>query len=248
MCPLAERYVGLRRIKHNKKKIRQMKKKTDFPLDSLRSDFTSSPPSPLLDSSPTQEDSKEVLLANSEVVPFISQETSDEPQMKRHLSRVGKLILLSLLGLGGLVILPSFLSSLAGCSSKAKQAEAKNNLGALNRAQQAYFLDHQQFTTDLAQLGVGIKNPSTNYSYSIRATKKAVFNYAISRKGNHKSSVGGVFTIPATNLDPKADQKEILTVAIACEALRPGATQPAAPTLQKGIPTCGEGTRDLASR
>jgi type II secretory pathway pseudopilin PulG len=240
--------VGLRRIKHNKKKIRQMKKKTDFPLDSLRSDFTSSPSSPLLNSSPTQEDSKEVLLANTEVVPLLSQETSDEPQMKRRLSRVGKLILLSLLGLGGLVILPSFLSSVAGCSSKAKQVEAKNNIGVLNRAQQAYFLEYGEFTTNLAQLGVGIITQSENYSYSIHTTKKAVFNYAISRKGNHKSYAGGVFTIPATKLESQADKKEMTNVAIACEALHLGATQPAAPTLQKGIPTCGEGTRDLANR
>jgi len=58
-----------------------------------------------------------------------------------------------------------------------------------------------------------------------------------------KSYVGAVFAVPATNLDPKADKKERITVAIACEAIRPGTTQPAAPTLQKG---CAEGTKDLA--
>jgi type II secretory pathway pseudopilin PulG len=140
----------------------------------------------------------------------------------------------------------------------------KENIGAINRAQQAYFLEYQEFTTDLAQLGVGIKNPSGNYSYSIRATKNAVFNFAVSLPGTYryrteyfgpfwwefkeplKSYVGAVFAVPTTNLDPKANNGELETVAITCEALRPGATQPAAPTLQEGIPTCGEGTRDLA--
>lgn len=226
----------------------QLRKKRDLPPDSLTSDCTISPPSPLLDSPPTHEDNKEALPANSEAVPFSPQETSDAPQMKRHLSRGGKLILLSLLSIGGLVFLPSFLSSNLSCAGSAKQAEAKTNIGALNRAQQAYYLDYKTFTASLTDLGVGIKTESENYNYSVMTTNKAAFNYAIARKGNIKSYVGAVFSVPATNLDAKADKKEMTTVAIACEALHPGTTQPAKPTLQKGVPTCGSDTRDLSKR
>ncbi len=206
---------------------------------------------------------KEYLLPdNSELVPLIHEKLPDVGNKKQHTfeSRYLKkapdvsknkrrcnpiiewLIAFLVLGILGAIALPS----LTSCTNKAKQAEAKNNIVALNRAQQAYFLEYQKFTTDMAELGVSIKNPSINYSYSIRATKNAVFNYAISRKGNNKSYVGAVFAVPATNLDPKADKKEMITVAIACEAIRLGTTQPAAPTLQKGIPTCSEGTKDLA--
>lgn len=52
-----------------------------------------------------------------------------------------------------------------------------------------------------------------------------------------KSYVGAVFAVPATNLYPKANKKEILTVAIACEAIPPSATQPAARKLLKDFPT-----------
>lgn len=69
---------------------------------------------------------------------------------------------------------------------KAYHAEAKNNIGALNRAQQAYFLEYQKFSEDLQKLDVGIKSQTKNYSYSIRATKKAVFNYAVARPDVHK--------------------------------------------------------------
>src|ERR687885_1524085 len=58
--------------------------------------------------------------------------------------------------------------------------------------------------------------------------------------------VAAVFAVPATTLNPKAEKKEMLTVAIACEAVHPGTTQPAAPTLQNSKVTCGEGTRDLS--
>src|ERR671932_1051372 len=126
----------------------------------------------------------------------------------------------------------------SGDVAKAKQTEARNNIGAINRAQQAYYLEYQNFSTDLAQLGVGIQTETTNYYYSIGKTKNAVFNYAVSRQNRLKSYVAAVFAVPTTTLNPKAEKKEMLTVAIACEALRPGTTQPAAPTLQRGNVTC----------
>lgn len=175
-------------------------------------------------------------------------------------SWVELLFIIMIFGFLVAIVLPS----LFGQTVKPKPSEAKNNIGTLNRAQQAYFLEYQRFTTDMTQLGVGIKTETVNYRYSIQATKNAVFNYAVSRPGAYryrrecfgifcsnvkeplKSYVGAVFAVPASNLDPKADKKEMLTVAIACEALRPGTTQPAKPTIQKSKVACGEGTRDLS--
>ena len=48
-----------------------------------------------------------------------------------------------------------------------KQAEGRNNVGALNRAQQAYHLEQQKFGNTMAELGLGIQTESTNYSYRI---------------------------------------------------------------------------------
>ncbi len=153
---------------------------------------------------------------------------------------------LCVLGIGGVLIsLPSLMS----CNtSKTKQVEAKLNIGAMNRSQQAYQLEFKTFTQSFVDLSVGIKPQSINYNYSIRTTKTAAFHYAIARKKtrNIKSYVGGIFLIPATNAAPKANKDEMLTVAIACEALRPGSITPTAPTLVKGVPTCGSGTRDLS--
>jgi serine/threonine protein kinase len=76
---------------------------------------------------------------------------------------------------------------------KAKQAEARQNVGAMNRAQKAYFLGHNEFTASVPKLDLGIGTPTKNYQYSIRATPLAVFNYATPREKKIKGYVGAVF-------------------------------------------------------
>jgi hypothetical protein len=46
----------------------------------------------------------------------------------------------------------------------------------MNKAQQAVFIETTAFATSFDALGLGIKTETTNFKYSIRATKKAAFN------------------------------------------------------------------------
>src|ERR671932_1055909 len=84
-------------------------------------------------------------------------------------------ILLIIGGLGcgcfGLIIIVGIvaaiaLPSLLGQVNKAKQAEAKQNVGAMVRAQQAYQIELGNFTSDFTVLGIGISG-SGNYTYQI---------------------------------------------------------------------------------
>jgi type II secretory pathway pseudopilin PulG len=226
----------------------QPRKKSDSPVDSFTNDSTpSSSNFPVLDSPSTQEDSKDLLPTNGEVLPLIPEKAPDKVKNKSKFGCLAWLTIFLLLGFGTVLLsLPSLLS----CGSKGKQAEAKQNVGAMNRAQQAYYLDNKAFSNSLQSLGLGIRTPTTNYVYSTRATKSAAFSYGVFRQGTKdiKSYVGGVFVVPATNLDRKVDKKEMTTVGIVCEAISPGNTRPTAPTLQKGVPTCGSDTKDLTSR
>ena len=52
-------------------------------------------------------------------------------------------------------------------SCRRNNVEARNNLGALNRTQQAYFLDYQKFTYTLDELGMGIPTETSDYHYRI---------------------------------------------------------------------------------
>ncbi|MEW6493750.1 MAG: type IV pilin-like G/H family protein [Cyanobacteriota bacterium] len=135
--------------------------------------------------------------------------------------------------------------SMFGKIGKAKQAQVKNNLGTMNRAQQAYFLEKQEFTDSMADLGINIKPQTENYDYSIRATPLAVFNYATPRKEGLRGYVGAVFL--AFLAVDNGQTEELLTVAIACETKSPSKQRPAAPIVRGNNLECNPNTRDLAS-
>jgi type II secretory pathway pseudopilin PulG len=222
----------------------QLENKVDSSSNSLLNEPTDSPfIEQTLDSPPTQDNSGELLLKQEEVVPLIPEKEPDKPRKRqKYFSFWGAVMLFGILGIGGgLIFLPSLLS----CGNKGKQAEAKQNIGAMNRAQQAYFLDNNTFAKSVVDAGIGIKTQTVNYNYSVRATKTAAFQYGIARHKTQKSYVGGVFAVPPINVDPTANKTEMTTVGIVCEAINPGSTTPTTPTLVKGVPTCGANTKDL---
>ena len=127
-----------------------------------------------------------------------------------------------------------------GCANKAKQSEGKQYLSSINRAQQAYFAETGAFSNSVKALDLGIKTQTTNYNYSILATKNAAFNYAVSiRKTKDLTSyVGAVFLVPVS----QAANKEKTTVSILCAANSPENTQPPAPIFQNDVPVCAAGS------
>ena len=156
----------------------------------------------------------------------------------------GCLLLLMFFGvIGAIVALPSFLGG-GGCGGKQETREATLYVGAMSRAQQAYFAEKNAFSSSVDALGIGIKTETTNFKYSIRATKKAAFNYAVA-KGNHLNSyVRGVFLVPAKNFEPNAAKEEKTTTSILCKADSPGTIKPAEPTYKNGKIACGKGTTE----
>jgi type II secretory pathway pseudopilin PulG len=104
------------------------------------------------------------------------------------------------------------LPSMFAMVRKAKESEARNNIGAMNRAQQAYFLEQQEFSDSMAALGISIKPQTENYDYSIRATPLAVFNYATPRRNGLRGYVSTVYL-----LVPNEQTGEILTTVLICK-------------------------------
>ena len=140
-----------------------------------------------------------------------------------------------------LIDLPSTLSYLSQ-RNRAQESEAKMYVGFMNRAQQALFIEKNAFATSVNALGLGLKTETTNFKYSIRATKKAAFNYGVAKEKSLKSYIGGVFVVPAKNFDPNAAKEEITTTSLLCEADFPGTIKPAEPTYENGKIACGKGT------
>ena len=73
------------------------------------------------------------------------------------------LVVIIIIGILSAIALPSFLNQ----ANKAKQSEAKQYIASLNKGQQAFFVENNVFTSDVAALGLGIKTSTQNYTYSI---------------------------------------------------------------------------------
>lgn len=129
--------------------------------------------------------------------------------------------LIVLLGIISAIALPNFLSS----ANKAKQAEAKQNVSAMVRAQQAYYLEKGRFSKSLEDLGVGIKPETVNYRYQIvpQAGTKSVMTTAQAKSSTLKSYTGAVFAIQKHG--------ELLAIAGICETTSATTIPPAMPTL-----------------
>jgi len=134
------------------------------------------------------------------------------------------LVVIIIIGILSAIALPSFLNQ----ANKAKQSEAKQYVGSMNRTQQAFFLENSGFTEEIGLLGLGIQTNTANYSYAIvgggtadqngnfpSATSQGIPNTA-TKQDVLKSYLGGVATntITATS--------EATTVAVLCEQKQPG--------------------------
>ena len=106
------------------------------------------------------------------------------------------LVVIIIIGILSAIALPSFLNQ----ANKARESEAKQYTGSMNRAQQATFLEKTKFTTDFGNLGLGIASNTTNYVYSMGAPTAVVAKgtYALGAATVEKATVLGAGT--AANL------------------------------------------------
>ena len=129
--------------------------------------------------------------------------------------------LVVLLGILAAIALPSFLNQ----ANKARQSEAKNNVGALVRSQQAYHLEKGTFSQSIEALGLGIQPETENYRYQIvpQSGNNSVMITAQAKSELLKSYTGAVFAT-------KKGQ-DVFTVSGVCETNSPALIPPAMPQL-----------------
>jgi len=72
------------------------------------------------------------------------------------------------------IALPSFLNQAA----KAKQTEAKNYVGSVNRAQQAYRMEKPTFAGDWSDLEIGIPDKTQDYTYTLSSASETTTTIA----------------------------------------------------------------------
>jgi type IV pilus assembly protein PilA len=98
------------------------------------------------------------------------------------------------IGILAAIALPSFLNQ----ANKAKQSEAKQYVGAIVRSEQAYFLENDKFTSNLADLRLPPME-GTNYSYTLKLLpgkqQSLVMVQGTSLKPALKSYIGAARTV-----------------------------------------------------
>ena len=105
------------------------------------------------------------------------------------------------------IAIPSMLNQ----ASKARRAEAKSYIGALNRSQALFYANNQRFSISLDELGIGIHQQTENYRYVITnlqgnqpadpndpSYKQAIVNWALSIDGGAVHSYLGIADVVST--------------------------------------------------
>lgn len=87
------------------------------------------------------------------------------------------LVVVMILAILAAIALPSMLNQ----ATKARESQAKTNVGAVNRAQQAYRLVHPTFTKNIADLEIGISE-SPDYKYAITGATSLIAEFQATPK------------------------------------------------------------------
>ena len=142
------------------------------------------------------------------------------------------LVVIIIIGILSAIALPNFLNQ----SAKAKQSEAKQNIGVINRTQTAYRTENSAFANSFDTLAIGtLRGSSTgastsNYSYTIVGTTDSATIIATAQDTSLKAYSGG------NKMDNSTSQSIIGSVI--CEANSPGTTAASPPTAAGATPIC----------
>jgi len=131
-------------------------------------------------------------------------------------------------------------------TKEAREAEGKQIIGRMNRAQQAFYLENEKFGTTIEELGIGIEPEDENYRYQVVPQgdqTQSVMMTAQAKGPELRSYTGAAFVLKGGD--------EGVTFAWICETDAPSATPPAmpgAPSNTQGRPMiqCPAGSHPLA--
>ncbi|MDM7325712.1 MAG: type IV pilin-like G/H family protein [Thermosynechococcus sp. Uc] len=126
------------------------------------------------------------------------------------------LVVVIIIAILSAIALPSMLNQ----AIKAREAQAKTNIGAVNRAQQAYRLAHPTFTNNIANLQIGFSDtPDYNYAITVANSNYAEFQ-ATPERAELKAFTGCTYatftTLTTTQILETAPSANGIAVAPSC--------------------------------
>ena len=160
-------------------------------------------------------------------------------QSEKGFTLVELLVVIIIIGILAAIALPNFLNQ----GAKAKQTEAKQNIGLINRTQTAYRSENAIFASTFDLLATGTLTGGTgatstaNYSYALTGGTDTASLAATANDAALKgySGANGRYTNTAN---------QSVIASVLCEANAPGATAPPAVTAGS-TSNCGTGYKAL---
>jgi type IV pilus assembly protein PilA len=142
------------------------------------------------------------------------------------------LVVIIIIGILAAIALPNFLSQ----GAKAKQTEAKQNIGLTNRVQTAYRAENNSFANSFDVLATGTlsgtsQSTTKSYTYDLNSAQDSTTITAKSTADTALKAYGGG-TLRFTN-----DGKQSVISSIICEAPSPGTSAALSPTLDSSKTT-----------
>lgn len=133
----------------------------------------------------------------------------------------------------------------ANQANKSRQSEAKTYVGAMNRGQQAYYLEKERWAKNIDEIGIGIKEESDNYRYKTQPIDSIktvnIKNYpgiavqtGLAKKEGLKSYLGIVYLSGTSS-------NELTTLALLCESNEPTTKEAGLPKFDGKKMQCPDG-------
>lgn len=128
-------------------------------------------------------------------------------------------------------------------AERSARSEGRTYIGSMNRAQQAYYLEEESFSTEIPFLGLGIQAETNHYRYGIvddesTLLARRVVQYALSKGEISPSYLGVVF------VEFNANAEAVRTYSTLCESVGAGTISPediAAIALPDDLSRCPSG-------
>jgi len=147
---------------------------------------------------------------------------------ERGFDDIALIIVMFILGVLAVIFLPVLISSFMNQANKGKQAEAKQYVSSVNKAQMAYYTENNTFVTEntpagWGSLAVGIKTQTANYKYSLSPIGEYGVNvFAIPLHSDIKGYTGVVGLVAPVAGADKTSQATVCEAKYAGEVPMPG--------------------------